>query len=303
MAVRDQVRELVEDRVMAIVGPVAREASGVAVEAAARYGVPIVRFSVAGKEPRKEPWAFRAFLSRRSQSDALVAYARESGVRRVLVLQADTAYGMAVSEAFVQASRAAGLAIEEVLSIPAEQAEFTRWTGTVQEKRFDAVFVGDRISRAGLVLRFLARRDIRTQTQRRRSSQTEAPNESLRYVRVLGPSEWLTAGVPSSDSQYLRGAVIAVEWPGLAHAGVRSFVAAARAAFEPAPGVFEAVGYDAIRVLQSASADSRDTLREQLRRTAGFDGVLGRVVFDEAGEPIRESRLFRAGRSSFTPVE
>ncbi len=176
------------------------------------------------------------------------------------------------------------------------QAEVRQFQG----KRFGAVFIADNdLGRAGLLLRFMAREDIWTN---RTAVMKAEPESKVRYVHIFGPSEWHAGAVERDDRRYLRGAVVAVEWPGAKARSVRGFVEAARRAFDREPGVFEAVGYDAIATVTVMGAAGRAAVAEKLRAST-FKGVLGRLRFDKAGEPVRRARLYRVGRAGFELVK
>lgn len=293
------VSQLVAEGVVAIVGPVDRLAARAASEAAAKHQVPLLRLSVADKEHEVSDWAFRAFVSRRSQCRAEIARARKLGARRFAIARPDTPYGAAVAAAFAAEVKAAGGRVSVTAVYPAGSPTLQANARQFRDKRFGALFIADnKIARAGLLLRFLAREDI---WSKRPGVKAPPPESKIRYVHVFGPAEWHSGQVPSEALRYLRGSVVAVEWPGAADPAVHKFVASTKAAFDVAPGVFEAVGYDAIQVLKASRGTTRSKMAEALR-TLTFDGVLGRLKFDPTGEPARRARLYRVGKTSFQPT-
>ncbi len=94
-----QVQRLDEERVKAIIGPIAT-ARPAAKEAQAR-GIPIAVFSQASEIGQTGGYVFRNFITPKMQAEALAAYASEAlGVERFAILYPDESYGRAFMNLF-----------------------------------------------------------------------------------------------------------------------------------------------------------------------------------------------------------
>ena len=287
---RGLVDTLAADGVIAVLGPVDRDASLAAGAAAVRRELPLVRLGVDPGAAPEGPWAIRAFLSRASEAEALVRHARSAGCKRFVVLMEATPFGRAVGAAFQSAAEASTGTPAVVVTYTPGSERLARELKGVAPARPDALLIAGHGPGALDVLRFLARDDVWTRglgTLRRGR------------VQILGPSEWRFHPAWKGAARYVRGAVVASEWVGPDDPAAATLTRLCRAGYGHPPGVFEAVGWDALRLVIAARAPSRAELLRVLRRPAGFPGVLGKVRFDARGEPRRVPRLFRLERGAF----
>ena len=295
---RSLVDELESLGVTAVLGPLSRNhASKIAPLVHAR-NIPLIRLTVEDPTIERSRWTFRAFLSRGSQCEAQVARAMSKGASQFAVLHADSPYGKALSSVFTKAVESLGGSAVIVQSYPVGSNNLTESIKKLAKHSFDGLYVASPASQAGTVLRFLAREDIWS----RRRGRSGTTKESIRYIHLLAPSEWKNTQTLQDAGRYLYGVVVPTEWPGVDDPGTKRFVGTIRRAFGLVPGLFEAVGYDAIRLVQAARADSRLALSDRLRQIKGFDGVLGTTRFNDEGEPVRKARLYRAGTKGFEPL-
>jgi ABC-type branched-subunit amino acid transport system substrate-binding protein len=285
--------------VIAILGPVVRSAAHRAARVAEDRRLPVLRLNVEEIAVAPREWAFRAFLSRRSQCRALAEYALKRGLKRWAILYADSAFGQLLASTCEAVLVAAGGDVKYTRAYPPRAPSLTEVAKELKVIPFDALFIADVGRRAGLVLRFLAREDLWTLGAKR----ALPPNSEVRFVQILAPSEWRQNSLLHEDKRYGAGVVVAAEWPGADAKASTQLSQEMQTGFGHAPGVFEAVGYDALRVIQAADAKSRSALAAELRRENGFNGVLGRVRFDENGEPVRQVRIYRVGAKGFQLIK
>ena len=296
---RRYAESLVSMGVTAIVGPINRTATNAAIKVCQQHSVPLLRLDLAPAKPTHEtPWAFTAGLSRGSQSRAQVNYAMRRGWQRFAVVNADNRYGQAVSSEFAIAIAAAGGTLVHSIAYPAKAKSLTDVAKQLKEHEFDVLFVAESRSRAGRVLRFIAREDIWTAGLK----SPVVPTGDVRYVQVMGPAEWMDVAISKDDSRYFQGVVLASEWPGPDASAVSGLLERSMRMFGKRPGKFEAVGYDAISMLQTISGRSRSAMRKGLLRGKGFNGLLGWCRFTERGELQRAVKLYRATKNTFTLV-
>ena len=299
VSLRGLVDELESLGVTAMLGPLSRGTASKLAPLVHARNIPLVRFTVEDPTIERSPWAFRVFLSRRSQCEAQVARSMAKGASRFAVVHADSPYGKALSGVFMKTVESLGGTLVIVQSYPVGSNNLTESIKKLAKHSFDALYVASAASQAGIVLRFLAREDIWS----RRSGRSGTTKESIRYIHLLAPSEWKNPQTLQDAGRYLYGVVVPLEWPGVDDPATKRFVGTIRRAFGLDPGLFEAVGYDAIRLVQAARADSRLAISDRLRQTKGFEGVLGTTRFNDEGEPVRKARLYRAGPKGFEPLQ
>lgn len=292
---RQLIGELAGEGVIGVVGPVERVVGAAAVEVAKDLKVPLIRLSVEDDTGLGGRWALRAFVSRRNELRALVARCQQDGMTRFAVLHARSGRSVALAELFGQQVRALGAKLVARQGYADGTKTLQKAAKALRAKRFDAVFVADKPGAAALVLRFLAREDIWTRGTRKKVTSAG----DVRYVQILGPAGWRRAGVAANDGRYLRGALVASEWPGLSNRAARALSDRAKAEFGHAGGVLEAIGHDAVLVVQAAAASGRRQLADKLRAPPGAKGVLGLLRFAEDGEPIRTPGVYRVEKGSF----
>ena len=187
--------------------------------------------------------------------------------------------------------------IHEV-SYPADATNLMAAVRELRKKSFHALFIADDAGRAGVVLRFLARVDIWTRGLKKATT----TDKKVRHVRLLGPASWHRSP-PTLEARYSDGLTVAVEWLGAGASEVAALRSAAKKDLGREPGVFEALGWDVIRVVHAAGAGDRKGMAAALRRDEGFEGVLGRLRFSMAGEPQRDVRVFRLEQGKFSAVK
>jgi len=234
---------------------------------------------------------FRAFVSRVAHCIALIERATAEGARRFAIIGADSAYGRALSTAFATAVERVGGTLVTAVECRSGQLDLARPSRRLSRRRFDALFVADEPSRAGSVLRYVARAGILS-----RGAGAVGERHDVRYVQMLAPSEWLGHLISADDAQYLAGTWIATEWSGEQAPEARPLTTALRDRLSTRATLFHAVGYDALGILQQVGLSDAKSIAQQLKRQV-FSGVLGRMRFAANGDTRRDLRIYRvAGR-------
>lgn len=293
------VSQLVGEGVIGILGPLSHSAAHAAADSAEARQIPLVHFAA----PRAGPvadrsWVFRASASLRSSMAALVDRQIRSGRKTFAVVRSNNRYRQIMAQVFIEEVRRAGGRVVLELEYKAGSASLTKLARQLRTQHFHAVFVSDALKGGSLFLRFMAREDIWP-----RRGQKKPPKESrLRYVDVLGPAQWTVGKLRADDQRYVQGATVAVEWGGANTKVAQTLTDKARAEFNRKPGLFWAIGYEALRMVRSIDARTRESLAEGLHK-GRFTGVLGNTRFDDNGEPVRQVSLHRLGKNGFQPVE
>ncbi|MFO7838063.1 MAG: penicillin-binding protein activator [Desulfosalsimonadaceae bacterium] len=119
-----QVQKLDEERVKAIIGPIATARP--AAEEAQALGIPIAVLSQAADIPRLGGYVFRNFITPRMQAEALAAYASGTlGVKRFAILYPDESYGKAFMNLFWDALLAREAAVTGLEKYNPERTDFS----------------------------------------------------------------------------------------------------------------------------------------------------------------------------------
>jgi len=116
-------------------------------------------------------------------------------------------------------------------------------------------------------------------------------------TQLLGGNGWNSEEVPRTGGRYVEGTVFAAAYfPQSSRAEVRRFVDAYRMKFGGEPGIVTALAYDAltlvVRTFRTGAGD-RQSMRDGLVHTIGFEGAAGRISFSEDDRANEEVSLLR----------
>jgi ABC-type branched-subunit amino acid transport system substrate-binding protein len=273
------VEELAREGAIAIVGPIERRDTAAAGRAAEAQGVPLIALDVAEGAPA-QAGVFHALPGPGARAAALAQHAASAGVRDVAVIAPDNGYGHKVAAAFVAAAGRAGLKVVAEERYAPQATTFAKVVARLKGRRFGAVFVPDRAATLELLAPALARAGLWP-----RGPQA---GERGRGILLLATAEGLSPKLLQAAGRYVQGAVLA---PGfyadLDDERLATFANAFRDSYGGEPGMFEAFGHDAVRIVRAAiaaGATSRGDLRVRLARGVGFPGATGEAAFAPDGE-------------------
>lgn len=282
-----QFQALVDQRVVAIVGPLT-DATAIAVAPLAeRGGMALVSPGATGTIPYSGTSFFRTALPAESQAAALAEFAvRTKRTRRISMVQDNNEYGTLVGLAFSQRVRALGGEIVGTRLYRDGQKDFSRHAGGVVADRADAVFIAGYPDEGALILAALKNRGVR--------------------VIVLGSdalysTDLLTWARGATDDLYLPAPFVASE----PLPAVQDFVTKYRRRFNEAPDHFAAQGYDAVKMVVSAvrkSGSEPAAIRAGLQGMRRFPGVTGEITLDRWGAPARPVGIARVHVGQFELV-
>lgn len=153
---------------------------------------------------------------------------------------------------------------------------------------FDAVFVPDGPSNAGLIIPQLAYHDI---------------VETL----FMGTNLWHSQELIDMARRYAEGAVMPTGfWEESGYHTVQKFSRAYRAAHGTAPSFIPAVAYDSALILFEIINDPnvryRSSIKNRLGMLKDYPGVTGDTAFDETGEVHKRLPLLKIRRRQFESV-
>ncbi len=154
---------------------------------------------------------------------------------------------------------------------------------------FDAIFIPDAPTKAGLVIPQLAFYDV-TDTY------------------LLGTNLWHSDRLITMARQYVQGAVVPDGFFAEdASENVKNFVGIYQKVFDQKPGFIEAVTYDTAMILfQMVSRPEirfRSTLKNELERLTDFQGVTGLTSFDNEGDVRKRLYLLQIKGNRFFQLE
>ena len=317
------VRELVEtERVIAIIGPLARKTSEAAAEEAERLRVPLISLSLTESIPELGEFIFRNNQSWKQEIQELLEYATsELQACRFLILYAKTREGRQKMRLFWDAAVLKGCKVVAVEGFKDEGQkslvnEFDTFTGKIRrlgtedkiilkelkEKEvpihnFDAVFVAvgsGGVKNLSLIFPY-------------------SEVYKMRKTTFLGDSGWNDSALPYApglrgvknpvfvDSFFLQSKTPAVQQLLRLHERIlyrhQNYIG---------PTAYTAFAYDTLIILMRLLEDERNQshrdLRDALLNMQMFPGVTGNLRFDERGKVEREIQLLTLRRGKIQPL-
>ncbi len=317
------VRELVEtERVIAIIGPLARKTSEAAAEEAERLRVPLISLSLTESIPELGEFIFRNNQSWKQEIQELLEYATsELQACRFLILYAKTREGRQKMRLFWDAAVLKGCKVVAVEGFKDEGQkslvnEFDTFTGKIRrlgtedkiilkelkEKEvpihnFDAVFVAvgsGGVKNLSLIFPY-------------------SEVYKMRKTTFLGDSGWNDSALPYApglrgvknpvfvDSFFLQSKTPAMQQLLRLHERIlyrhQNYIG---------PTAYTAFAYDTLIILMQLLEDERNQshrdLRDALINMQMFPGVTGNLRFDEKGKVEREMQLLTLRRGKIQPL-
>jgi branched-chain amino acid transport system substrate-binding protein len=270
------LEELDAGDVVAVVGPVDRQATAEAAAAAARLGLPLVSLSQV-PPPSESPYVFHAVHSAAQRAEALARHAVDKGVKDFAIFHPRNGYGTHVSAAFAAEVRRLGGKVIATESYPANATSVNKHIGRGLKRPYQALFVPDSANRLALVAPALA-----TEYLTPRPLGEKAERGRGRSILLLSTAEGLDDNFLRQAGRHAWGAVFA---PGF-YADVRDprisqFVSRYQASFRRPPTAFDAYAFDAALAVRAAVEDgATDRVSVADALTAlDVEGVTGRIRF------------------------
>ena len=317
------VHELVEtERVIAIIGPLARKTSEAAAEEAERLRVPLISLSLTENIPELGEFIFRNNQSWKQEIQELLEYATsELQACRFLILYAKTREGRQKMRLFWDAAVLKGCKVVAVEGFKDEGQkslvnEFDTFTGKIRrlgtedkiilkelkEKEvpilnFDAVFVAvgsGGVKNLSLIFPY-------------------SEVYKMRKTTFLGDSGWNDSALPYApglrgvknpvfvDSFFQQSKTPAMQQLLRLHERIlyrhQNYIG---------PTAYTAFAYDTLIILMRLLEDERNQshrdLRDALLNMQMFPGVTGNLRFDEKGKVEREMQLLTLRRGKIQPL-
>jgi ABC-type branched-subunit amino acid transport system substrate-binding protein len=265
------VDDLSANGVIAIVGPLDRNAAAAAAARASLLGVPLLSLAVsqAPASAPAEPAPVGAAVTLQvlhapdARGRALAMAGVKAGVRRFAILRPDNDYGKLVADAFARQAAAAGAIVVDEEVYDPKATSFVAQAHKAAVAGADAVFVPDAARKLELVAPALALAGLWSVPPG-----GQAPKH-LKAMLLLSTAEGLTLTLVQNAGRYVQGAILAPGfYPDDADPHSAPFVLNYRDLYAGTdPGLFDAAAYGAVRAIMDATTAGQTTragLTEQL---------------------------------------
>jgi len=309
---------VINEKVMAIIGPLLSITAIAAAKKAQRLGVPIITLTQKEGIMEEGDMVFRNFLTPSQEVKRLLNTAiYEMGIKRFGVLYPDNSYGRFFMNLFWDRLEEMGAKVTAIESYNPDDTDFAnpikKMTGlyyprpasliqkliemrSIEEEEneifpeepepiidFDAVFVPDNFQRVAMIAPQLAYHDVLD-------------------VLLMGTSLWQSPQLIELAKDYVQGAIFSSGFfKRSGYPRVKDFVESYRVNFDSDPGLLAASGYDTIRMLKKVLAGdeirTRRDVQMALLKCHDFKGVAGEITFDTQGEVKKEPLLLTISRN------
>ena len=337
------VKELFEENVAAIIGPVVT--SGSAAREAQNYGIPIITLTQKEDIPEIGEYVFRNFITPVMQVKALVSYAAEElGLKRYAILYPDERYG----ETFMNLFWDEVIAHEgEVVGVESYKPDGTDFADPIKKlvglyyevpeelKNIDETAnknETDETTTENIVETLLSPLDEESESwdmKENKESEAivdfdavfipDAPKKSgliipqlafydVKNTYLFGTNLWHSDNLIDMAYRHAQGAIMPDGFFAESRSeNIKQFVDSYNAIFHQKPGFIEAAAYDTALILfQMVSRPDvrfRSVLKNELKRLQGFQGVTGLTSFDNNGDAIKNLYLLQIRGQHFVELE
>jgi len=296
------VAELADADVQAIVGPLLSATANAAASKAQQLGIPMITLSQREGLASLGKYIFRNSVTSKSQVDTLVDYtARRKGLKRYFILYPTNKLGEEFKQLFSEAVRQAGGRVvaskgydprSQDLSVQIRSAKYEEdSTIDLTQTRnisYDAIFMPGAAWTAAYVAPSLQMM-------------------GMANVQLIGTMRWNDEDFIKRGGKYLDGAIFvrAFDTDGRSMPA-RQFLGRFKDAYGSSPSLLEGLGYDAMKLIIAASAQGaykRETIRNVLAQIKDFQGVTGRISFNERGDALRTMQVMRINNGEANPID
>lgn len=322
---------VLKEGVSAIIGPLLKEEAQPIAERAQSAGVSLVTLTQTPGITDAGDWVYRGYLTSEQQIAALLDYSMGTlGHQSFGIMAPDSSYGQNARDEFTRQVTERGGTVGGVVMYPpdatdlrkpaaqlggkdyaARSGEYARLKREAEEKgadpskvvlppavEFDAIFVPDSYGRVPLVASALAYEEFAVGSFR--------PRRGVEPVVLLGLNGWNNPEVALRGGQYVRGSIfVDAFWSQDPDDAVHSFVQHFSDAYKRTPGVMEAAGYDAMRLMAVAartSPTSREAFRSALSGAALGSSATRVTRFEADRELGRDLCVFSVDKENFVRV-
>jgi branched-chain amino acid transport system substrate-binding protein len=269
--------QLVSEGISALIGPVTTTPTLAVATLAAQDNMPMITASATAYDVTSAGSnVFRACFLDPYQAELMAVYAHdELGAKKVAVLYDNTNdYSIGLNEAFVSKAQELGMEVVANESAVENGADYTPQLIKIADGEPDAVFICYYYETAALVLR-------------------QAVDVGLDSY-MMGADGWTNIQEQlTDDPSLLDKAVYCDSFSASDDSPVAvAFVEAFQNKYGTAPAGFNALGYDAAKILftaiENAGSFDKDAVIAQMKAT-DLDCVTGHITFDDHNDPIKSA--------------
>lgn len=283
-----QFEHLVNQRIVAVVGPVTDAAALAVAPMAERAGIPLVSPGATGTIPYAGSSFFRTSLSAEAQARTLAEFlVRTRNTRRLVIIHDSNEYGTMVALAFAERIKGLGGQVVGTRLYHDGDTDFTRHVTGVLADGADAVFVAGYPDEGALIVAALKGRGVRVPIV---GSDALYSTDLVAWAKAYAEDVLLPAPFVASDPLPV----------------VQEFVGKYRKHFNEAPDHFAAQSYDAVKMIASTMRRGDRTpkgIKSALQDLRKFPGVTGQITLDRWGVPARPVAVARVHQGQFEIVQ
>ena len=336
------VKELFEENVAAIIGPVIT--SGSAAKAAQNYRIPIITLTQKDNIPELGEYVFRNFITPGMQVKALVSYAaKELGLKSYAILYPDEKYGETFMNLFwdeVIAHKGKVVGVESYRPDGTDFADpIKKLVGLYYDVPEDLKNIDETAKEKengeateNIIETLLSPLDDKSENWDIKESEEseaivdfdavfipDAPKKSgliipqlafydVKDTYLFGTNLWHSDNLIDMAYKHAQGAIMPDGFFAESKSqNVRQFVDGYNEIFHQNPGFIEAVAYDTalilFQIVSRPDVRFRSVIKNELKRIDGFKGVTGLTSFDNDGNAIKNLYLLQIRGQRFVELE
>ena len=277
---------IVEDEVIAIIGPNRSSHAAEVGPIAQRYGIPMVTTTATNPNVTNAgDFVFMASFTDSFQGAVMAQFAKtDLGISTAAVLtRSGDLYTEGISEFFISNFSMLGGDIAANESYAADTSDFTGYLSNIAAAKPDALFIAGFSLDIGLI----------TQQARAMSLQNAAGEPTV----FLGADSWDSALVFEDEAAEIEGSFFSGHFsPDTNEPKARAFVDTYESVYEATPTGGVAVSYDAVKLLfeavERAGSFDPKAVRQQLAATENYIGATSVANYDENRHPTKSAVIF-----------
>ncbi|MCT8978027.1 ABC transporter substrate-binding protein [Clostridium sp. CX1] len=234
-------------------------------------------------------YIFRTIYAGPAQGAAMAEYAvKEKNLKKVAVLNVNNDYGNTNAEGFTNQIKKLGGEVVISRNFVDGTKDFKALLTAVKEKNPEAIYIGSYYNEAAQIC-------------------TQAKQLGI-AVPIFGSDGFDSPKLTELGGKNVEGVVFTTpffrEEP---RPMVQDFIKAYKEKFDKEPDMLSAQAYDSVLVLadaiKRANSTDKEAIRKALSETKGFEGVTGKISFDEKNEVIKPVILSRVENGKFVYVK
>ena len=274
---------IVDDEVIALIGPNRSSHAVVVGETAQRHGRPMITTSATNPDvTRAGGFVFMAAFTDLFQGGVMARFAHEEldlEAVAVLTLRGEV-YTEGISEIFVSGFRGSGGTVAAEVLFDRGDTDFSEPLGRLAAAGAGALFISGFVEEIALVTR-----------QARSLPLLDPAGEPVLF---LGADSWDNPDLLAHPAAEVEGSFFSTHFsPDTDEPGARAFVDAYRSRFGAAPTGGDAVNYDAVRLLalavERAGRLDPEAIRAQLAATEDYAGATRISGYDDNRHPAKSA--------------